>query len=138
MRQGFFEGGHPELYDDNRVYWAGSIQGMMFQTLSLMEDNDMGAVVIVGAYNSGTACPVFEVSSRLGAICVNGEVWPQETCHGALGADYLVLPEEICAGGAYISKDPEQAAFLVGSDFVKLFWIGLMIVLMLASLAGVR
>jgi hypothetical protein len=41
------------------------------------------------------------------------------------------------AAGAYLSEDPVNTATLIGSDFIKLLMIGLMVALIIKNLAGV-
>jgi hypothetical protein len=48
-----------------------------------------------------------------------------------------MMPEEVPAAGAYLSKDPTQQSFIVGGDFVKWVLIGIAWISVLMTLAGV-
>ena len=121
-REGFSESGRPELYDDSKVFWTPG-RGYLYTAISIIENFRPGVVIITGCFGSGTNSQVLEVARRVGAISIAGEMWPHETSHGAIAADYLMLPEEMVAAGALLSDDPTSQSTVLGNDLIKLWSI---------------
>lgn len=44
-----------------------------------------------------------------------------------LGPDVLIMSEELFATSAYLSKDPIESSVLLGGDYIKILWIGLIL-----------
>ena len=122
-REGFIESGHPELYDDAKIIWNPGGRGYLYTGIALLENYKPGAVILTGCFGSGTNSQVLQVARRVGAISIAGEMWPHETSHNAIAADYLMLPEEIVAAGAFLSEDTVNRSVVLGNDLIKIFSI---------------
>jgi len=129
VREGYATSGHPESFSSSDIYYMPSQPGLGYGTASLCLRERVGAFVGIGGHWWGSALPIYEVCANLGALTIAGEVWPEEAAMSALSVDYLVLPEEAVAGGAYLSKDLVQWNSIIGIDWIKLALVALMMLL---------
>jgi hypothetical protein len=140
LRSGFVESGHPEAFSATRHFFVGSPQSNMYESMYAIGDYNCGTVIMTGTFNAGTNCPVYEYASKKDAIIVGAEIWPHEESHAVVGADYVLLPEEMMVAGVYLGtvKDPGETFITTGNDLIKLFAIGALVALTLLTFAGLR
>ncbi len=137
VREGYSLGGNPAAYNDNDIHWMPYGSAITFGTLGIVQKEETGAHVMIGGWYWATGIPIMEIGARHKAFQIGGTASPEDTATFALGCDYVTLNEEICAAGAYLSRDKIQIASIIGSDWCKISIIGAIIVGGVLSLAGV-
>jgi hypothetical protein len=140
VRTGHVQAGHPERHDISKNFFVGSIQSTMFDSMAVIKDFNVGTCIMTGTYSMGVNVPIYEYAYRQGCTIVASEMWPHEECLAVVGADYVILPEEMMVAGLYLGTraGPEDAFSTIGLDFIKLLTILLYVVFSIATLAGLR
>lgn len=119
--------GCPELYNEEHMlpWWAGSRSLHALMAAYILR-NRPGAVMGFG-HMSLQEIILFEAGSEVGAICVGG-TQRSEFLHVLALCDYALVSDELIAAGAYLSGDPLRLNIVVGSDIVRAFALGLLLI----------
>jgi len=136
-RQGYLESTHPERFDPTKISYVASHQTAQTRQLALIESGVLGGHIAIGFYWCTQHLPLVEACARHSVVQLFGLNFPDLNAPCIVGSDYAPLSDEISAAGAYLSKDPLQTATLLGGDIMKMFIIGIVLVLTAAFLLGV-
>jgi hypothetical protein len=136
MKQGFFESGHPERYNDENVFYVAQYHAQVALEMNIIQEKNCQAAILLGEHGSSTGAPIMEVAASQGAIIVYGDHWPHHLAQAACIADYIMMPEETPAAGAYLSGDATQQSFVVGGDFAKMALIAIGWISVILTLIG--
>jgi len=136
-RDAFARAGKPELYSPgNYVRWYGGGQFVYAVGAAghIMEMKP--ALLIYMGYFLADVIVTAEMGSRVGAVSIGSTTDQSATPLMGMFCDYLLMGEEMYAASAEITKDPLAIATLAGEDWMKILLTGLMIVGVLANMAG--
>jgi hypothetical protein len=74
---------------------------------------------------------------KVGATLIGADVSAKTLCLSYLGPDVLIMMEELYGTSAYLSKDPIEASVLFAGDYIKILWIGLIVLGVLLATLGI-
>lgn len=136
IRQGYVEGGHPELYNaDDAIYMEG-LGGYVAGTTSLISKLNCGGLALYGWLHSAAGMILSDMAYRVGALqfsALGG--WEQNL--GAATADYWVIGPETRQMATYVGGSRTERVSLACEDYIRwvyqalyivgtiLFWIGI-------------
>jgi len=136
-RQGFLESAHPEAFrEENNYYSTDGIVGT-YTNVSQVVQHNAGAYIQIGYLHMCSNVCVDEAVKRVGGVAWTMENAIDTQPLGLLFADYTLLGEEQVAAGAMVRKDPLEISCIIGSDFVKLVVIAMMIIYIVKQSLGV-
>jgi len=136
-RQGYVESAHPERFDPTLFTQSPDYRTAQTTQINLIEGGTLGGHIAIGFYWCTQHLPLVEACARHGVTQLFGLNFPDLVAPCVIGSDYAPVSGEISAAGAYLSKDPLQAASLLGQDIMYIFIIGWLLVLSAAFLLGV-
>jgi hypothetical protein len=135
IRQGYVEGGHPELYRaDDAVYMEG-LGSYVAGTTAMLSRLNCGGLAMYGWIHSAAGMQMSDVAYRTGALqfsALGG--WEQNL--GAATADYWVIGPEMRQMATYVGGSQTETVTLACEDYVRwayqalyfvgtiLFWLG--------------
>ena len=73
---------------------------------------------------------------KAGGTLIGADIGARTLCLSYIGPDVLIMMEELYGASAYLSKDPIEASVLFGGDYIKVIWIGLILVGLLFATLG--
>jgi hypothetical protein len=136
-RQGYSESAHPEAFSEDMTQFALSTLAAHYLNIGILERELPGGNIIWGVFGQSNTTSVINSGLNVGAIQMAAIKYSDSMSLVLPFVDYVALGEEMVAAGAYLSEDPVNTSTLIGSDFIKIMLIGLMIVLIVKNLAGV-
>lgn len=132
-RLGCIEGGVPEAYKEENVFFLGNEQFAYTDgIMGIMEERNIGASIFLGPFmveglHLGLA------SKRIGALSIGGVDTYTMGAFMFITCDYTIMGSELFAAGAYMSRDTETINGIAPEDMIK--WC-LAIFTLLGTLAG--
>jgi len=126
------DAGHPEVYDDDNVFFAAGTQFSYAAAVSgLMVRRKTAANFYMGMFFAESL--IFtETGSMSGAIQIAGTDAITQLPFFITTCDYTLLGEELYAASAYLSQDPMQVGTLKAQDTLKAIY---MVVIVLGTIA---
>jgi len=136
IKTGYTSGGHPELYRDDMVVYAGDHQqpysaaimgyimrekpaaNMMFGGIKYETMNTLGAGAIAGCMQAA-GTPRLYYQPFLVAAC-----------------DYAMIGDELFAAAALVRRKPEELGGILGQDIIKMIALGLIVLAIALITAG--
>lgn len=130
IKTGYTKGGHPELYNDDMIYYAGESQpALMSEIMRYIYEEKPAVSLLFGPCK-------YEALNTLGAAAIAGCIQAAGTSRLYYNAflaaccDYCMIGDEIYAAVAIIKDTPEEKAIIQGQDIIK----GLVMLLILCSI----
>ncbi len=121
VRQSYLEEGRPEVVKSETVQFVSSQQfAFVAGCLTIMNQDKTASVIMVGEFQAESMM-LSEAAAMVGAVTIAGTARAMQVPFFAASCDYTLIGEEIFAGGAYLSKDPEKVANLAAQDYGKVF-----------------
>ncbi len=118
-KEGFARAGVPEKYTPETVRFISDAQmAYAAGVLGIFEREKPAANVMIGAWYAETMM-LAEAATNAGAISIGGTARLFQIPYLVVTCDYVLIGEEIYAGGAYLAKDRIQLGSLVGQDICK-------------------
>lgn len=137
IRQSYLEAGRPDSYNPDDVrYLTGSQFGYAAGVLGIMQRERPAANMLIG-YFFAESMLFAEGGANIGAIQIAGTTNTVQLPFFLAACDYTLLGEEIFAGGAYLSKEPNLVGTVVGQDWGRILVFVVMLVgCLLANVAA--
>jgi len=135
---GYREGGHPEMFDPDRIMWFSEHSAALQRGHDLVEQYRPAAIITIGNAPYGSVSTLFEPMARHGGMVIAGDQWPDDNAAAIAGADYISFGEDTQAMGTYLSKDNIRRGCLFAEDFTKIFFIACVVVIGLLTAAGMQ
>lgn len=136
-RDAYVSVGKPELYQPGKyVKWYGSGQFVYAVGAAGHILLAKPSVVLFMGYFLSDVIVTGETASRVGAMQIGGTTDQSATPLMGMFCDYMLFGEEMYAASATITKDRYAIATLAGEDWIKTILLFLMIVGVLAWVAG--
>jgi hypothetical protein len=127
-KEGYFEAGRPDLYNDANVYFLTSDQfGYAAGVDGIMLREKPGAVFLQG-YFYAESLILAETGHSIGAIQISGTTAVTQLPFFIAATDYTLIGEEMLAASAYLSRDPMSLSTIVGEDWAKVLLMITMVV----------
>ncbi|MDP2871005.1 MAG: hypothetical protein Q8P31_00450 [Bacillota bacterium] len=139
IRQSYLEAGRPDSYNPDDVrYLTGSQFGYAAGVLGMMQRERPAANILIG-YFFAESMLFAEGGANIGAIQIAGTTNTVQLPFFLAACDYTLLGEEIYAGGAYLSKEPNLIGTVVGQDWGRILTFVVMVIgCALANLAAAQ
>ncbi|MCK4787204.1 MAG: hypothetical protein KAV87_25820 [Desulfobacteraceae bacterium] len=135
VRGAYTAAGKPEMYAPGKyVRWFGGDQfayavGSAGQIMATKP-----SVILYAGYFLFDVIVSGDTGSRVDAIQIGGTLGSMEMI--SMMCDYIFIGEELYAASAAITQDKMSMATIAGQDWVKLLAVGLMVLGVLAKMAG--
>jgi hypothetical protein len=136
LRQGYLISDHPERHNPRNEFFVASYFGVPYFNSELLVSKSMGSYIQMGWSPGSSVTMIYEAARRAGTLTLTANLAIDTQPLGVIFADYPVIGEEQVAISAYLTKDPFQISTLIGSDFVKLFWVAIGIGTLILSIGG--
>jgi hypothetical protein len=137
-KEGFARAGASEQYTPETVRFISDAQmAYAAGVLGIFNREKPAANVMIGAWYAETMM-LAEAASNAGAISIGGTARLFQIPYLVVSCDYVLIGEEIYAGGAYLSKDRVQLGTLVGQDICKTVCAIALVVGILLATVGVK
>jgi len=118
-KEGFARAGAPEKYTPETVRFLSDAQmAYAAGVLGIFKREKPAANVMIGAWYAETMM-LAEAATNAGAISIGGTARLFQIPYLVVTCDYVLIGEEIFAGGAYLAKDRVQLGSLRGQDICK-------------------
>jgi hypothetical protein len=130
--------GRADMFDPNRMYWWSDHYYTYLSGMNeLILDTRPAAVMVVGAVSWEAATLSVQVRD-MGGITIAGSGAASGYTHevNTASCDYNILPEEMYAASAYLTRDPIESATILSQDFLKFFSLTLLLIGILLGLFG--
>ncbi len=139
IRQAYLEAGRPDAYNPDDVrYLTGSQFGYAAGVLGMMQRERPAANILIG-YFFAESMLFAEGGANIGAIQIAGTTNTVQLPFFLAACDYTLLGEEIYAGGAYLSKEPNLVGTVVGQDWGRILTFVIMVIgAVLANVAAAQ
>jgi len=136
IRQGYLEGGRPEMYNDDMVVYTTEQQrAFMSSTNSYLLGTKPAVNMFFGAaYWESTT--LIGAGATAGCMQIFGVSRPASMVLSVCACDYTLLGEELFAGAAFVDKRPHQLATIQTNDWIKLILIVIIVIGMVAAASG--
>ena len=136
QRAGHIAAGRPETYREEDVRFLSSSQfAFASAIIGTIEREKCVANIMVGSF-AAEAIFLAENSAQLGCITIGGCTNLYQLPFFIAACDYTLIGEEIFAGSAHFSQDPEKIAVLRAQDMGKLALLLTLFVAVVTALAG--
>jgi len=103
--------------------------------LDIMHRERVGAAIMVGEFQAETMMLV-EGAAQANAITICGTSRAIQIPFFVAAADYVLIGEEMFAGGAYLSKNPYKLGAIAGQDVLKVIGTALILLGSILASAG--
>ncbi|MDP2859372.1 MAG: hypothetical protein Q8P50_15550 [Bacillota bacterium] len=119
VRHGYALAGKIDEYSEDQVRFL-SDQQMAYASaaVAIIQREKAAANIMIGAFY-GEFLLIAEAGLQSGAIQIGGTARMYQLPFAAVIFDYLLIGEEMFAGGAYITKDRAKLGAIQGQDYVK-------------------
>jgi len=119
VRQAYVAEGRPDAYKPDLVRFVGAEQfAYAAAAVGIMYREKVAANIMIGSWLA-EALLLSEAGAQTGGIQITGTATVAQLPFMVVASDYCLIGEEIYAAGAYLSKDPNQSASVVGQDIAK-------------------
>jgi len=140
VRQGCMESTHPERWNPSDHLFVpdyGAAVSLPTSCMEMVEGRNIGGSIYFGGITWNTFLNVVEHGLRHGCLQFTAFYWPDDISQAVMFSDYCTITDEMVAAGAYLGRDPVDAAFVVGSDLMKIFIAVVMVALAIKTALGV-
>ena len=128
VKQGYLEAGRPDLYNEKNVYFLTNDQfGYAAGIDGIIMRQKPGAIFLQGAFYAESLI-IAETGHSIGAIQIAGTSSVTQLPFLIAATDYTLIGEEMYAASAYLSRDPNSLATIKAEDWMKIIFIGLILV----------
>ena len=133
-KEAYLKKGRPDLYNDNMVHYvtddqfayAAGVNGIMLR-------EKPAAVFYQGKFYAESLL-LAETGSSIGAIQIAGTGSSSQIPFFVTACDYVLIGEEFYAASAYLSGSPEMIGSIKGQDYVKVFCMSFIILVLVLSI----
>lgn len=133
VREAYRDVGRGGAFDPSSIVFLSSEQfAFASGYMGLVHRENAGACFLFGVF-MGEALVLAEAGQQVGARQVAASVSPEQVAFFICACDYTLIGEELFAASAYMSREPVQVATLATQDRVKLFWMAVIVVGVVAS-----
>ncbi len=137
-KEGFARANAMDQYTPETVRFISDAQmAYAAGVLGIFNREKPAANVMIGAWYAETMM-LAEAAADAGAISIGGTARLFQIPYLVVSCDYVLIGEEIYAGGAYLAKDRVQLGTLVGQDICKTFSAVALVIGVLLATAGVK
>ncbi len=120
VQQSYLEEGKPDRVKPEMVQFLSAEQfAFAAACLSIMNTEKVASVVFVGEFQAESMM-LAEGAAQVGAVTIAGTARTAQIPFFVAACDYVLIGEEIFAGGAYLSRDPVKLGNLAAQDWGKL------------------
>lgn len=120
VQQSYLEEGKPNRVKPEMVQFLSAEQfAFAAACLSIMNTEKVASVVFVGEFQAESMM-LAEGAAQVGAVTIAGTARTAQIPFFVAACDYVLIGEEIFAGGAYLSRDPVKLGNLAAQDWGKL------------------
>ncbi|MDP2871734.1 MAG: hypothetical protein Q8P31_04270 [Bacillota bacterium] len=127
VRQAYVAAGKAEALKPEMVQFLSNEQfAFAAACLAIMNREHPGAAIMVGEFQAETMMLV-EAAAQTGAITICGTSRAIQIPFFVAAADYTLIGEEMFAGGAYLTRDPNKLGSIAALDVGKV--LGTLIIL---------
>ncbi len=128
VKQSYIKEGKSEAIKPEFVQFLSNEQfAFAAACLDIMHRERVGAAIMVGEFQAETMMLV-EGAAQANAITICGTSRTFQIPFFVAAADYVLIGEEMFAGGAYLSKDPVKLGSIAAQDIGKLVGTALIII----------
>lgn len=128
--------GRQDMYRPDDVRFISTDQWAYASgVIGIMAREKVAANVMIGHF-AAESLLLAEGGARQGAVQIGGTTNLFQIPFFIAACDYTLIGEEIYAGGAHFTKDPNQLGSLRGQDMVKIFAMSILVIGVLSRLAG--
>lgn len=136
VRQGLAGAGRSDLYRADDVRFLSTDQWAFASgVIGILAREQAAANIMIGQFGA-EALLLAENGARLGAVQIAGTPNLFQLPFFIAACDYTLIGEEIYAGGAYFSQEPQQLGSLRGQDAAKLILMAVLVIGVVARLFG--
>ncbi|MFH0778327.1 MAG: fibronectin type III domain-containing protein [Candidatus Eisenbacteria bacterium] len=137
VKQGYLDAGHPEAYNPNNIRYLSDEQFAFTAGVDgIMLREKPAANLFLGSFFAESLI-LAETGFSTGAIQIAGTANIHQLPFFVVACDYTLIGEEFFAASAYLSRDPRLLGTLVGSDWMKVLLVGLLLTGALLETFGV-
>ena len=136
VRMGYTSGGHPEAFNIENIKWWGDEWTSYYSgVLTWLYDKKPAAYIMLTGLNWGGAMLAHDCH-KIDCILLGADTSATGLSLSYLGPDVLIMMEELYATAAYLTKDPLETSALFAGDYLKILWVGLIVIGVIAAVAG--
>jgi len=136
VKEAYLKAGKPDSYREDRIFYLTDDQfGYVAGIDGIMVREQPAANFFLGSFYAESLI-LAETGFSTGAIQTSGTAQASQLPFFVVSCDYTLIGEELFAASAYLSRDPQQLGSLKGHDFGKLLTILLIIIGVIAEIAG--
>jgi len=136
VRQAYLAAGKPDAYRSDMVQFLSNEQfAFAAACLDIMHRQRPGAAIMVGEFQAETMMLV-EAAAQAGSITICGTSRAIQIPFFVAAADYVLIGEEMFAGGAYLTRNPDKLGSIAALDVGKLIGVLMIIIGAVTITAG--
>jgi hypothetical protein len=121
VQAAYLAGGHPEVYNEDRIYYVTEEQFAYVAYLTgFMVREKPAACFYMGTFFAESLI-LAETGNSIGSIQIAGTSEAAQLPFFIAACDYTLIGEELFAASAYLSREPHQLGSLKGQDAGKAF-----------------
>ena len=136
VKEAYLKAGKPDAYREENIFYVTDDQfGFVAGVDGIMLREQPAANFFLGAFWAESLI-LTETGFGTGAIQTAGTGQPHQIPFFVVSCDYTLIGEELYAASAYLSRDAQQLGSLKGHDFGKLLVIILVLLGIVAEIAG--
>jgi len=119
VKQSYLKMGHPDKYKPEFVQFLSTDQfAYAAGSLNIMNREKVATAVMMGEFQAESML-LAEGAAQVGAISIAGTSRTFQIPFFIAACDYTLIGEELFAGGAYLSKNPDKLGTVAGQDIGK-------------------
>jgi hypothetical protein len=139
LRESYVLAGKPEGYRREDVLYFGSLPSTYTMGLcAKFAREGIAGMISVGSLSTGGSFGALGFVRMFGGILIAGTARYHANGPMVLLADYPFIGDDVLVAGSYVTDDPVMKSGIAGSDLVKLFMIGLILLVVVGTLAGIN
>ncbi|UCF78112.1 MAG: hypothetical protein JSW03_08360 [Candidatus Eiseniibacteriota bacterium] len=128
VKQGYLDAGHPDAYNPDNIRYLSDEQFAFTAGVDgIMLREKPAANLFLGSFFAESLI-LAETGFSTGAIQIAGTANIHQLPFFVVACDYTLIGEEFFAATAYLSDEPKLVGTLKGSDWMKVFVMGALIV----------
>ena len=139
VRQGVIESKNPTIFHNENFYYV-PLSAFPTESIGFVQKIIPGGAYFFGQHFQDGSLSSVDLARQYGAVSFGTSGWVPgwANCFLVAMCDYSVFSDELVAVSTYLTKDEKMAATVVGLDWVKLFSLGALTILIILGTMGVK
>ena len=133
-KEAYLKKGRPDLYKDSMVHYVTDDQFAYAAGVNGIMMREKPAAIFYQGKFYAESLLLAETGSSIGSIQIAGTGSSSQIPFFVTACDYVLIGEEFYAASAYLAGSPEMIGSIKGQDYVKIFCMIFMLIVVLFSI----